>query len=45
MRGEGGEGRKEERNTNLQVQGHLYQNEPRVIQTSSQTQMNQLQFR
>ena len=41
----GGEGRKEERNTNLQVQGHLYQNEPRVIQTSSQTQMNQLQFR
>ena len=37
--------RKEERNTNLQVQGHLYQNEPRVIQTSSQTQINQLHFR
>ena len=40
-----GEGRKEESNTNLQVQGHLYQNEPRAIQTSLQTQMNQLQFK
>ena len=37
--------RKEEWNTNLQVQGHLYQNEPRAIQTSLQTQMNQLQFK